>query len=125
MGHGTSGMKGLKFLPMHLAERADFGQFLDTLRNDHGIKTLDTVILDQDQSQFAKQVNLMLEKGMLRKGSTIYVDNVKTKKSRLKEYLTLVKGRDSKKFVSEPHEVSKPYEDAVLISTYVAGSLEL
>ncbi|CAK0818793.1 unnamed protein product [Prorocentrum cordatum] len=119
-------MKGFNgFLPMQLAENADFGQFLDTLRNEHGIKTLDAVILDQDQSQFASQVKLMLEKDMLRKGSTIYVDNVATKKAKLKEYLTLVKGRDSKKFWSEPHEVSRPYEDAVLISTYLADSVEL
>mmetsp|Transcript_42428 Transcript_42428/g.110443 ORF Transcript_42428/g.110443 Transcript_42428/m.110443 type:complete len:183 (-) Transcript_42428:168-716(-) len=125
VAHGTSGMKGFSFLPLLLKDDADFGEFLGTLREQHGVESLDTVILDTNPRQYAQQLKLLLEKGMLRKGATIYVDNAVTKKPELKDYLAMVKGRGSKQFSTDAHHVKTPYEDSVLITTYLGESVEL
>lgn len=125
VAHGTSGKKGFEFLPMLLKDDADFGEFLDTLRDQHGVKSLDTVIFDTNPSQYANHLKVLLKKGMLRKGATIYVDNGITKKPELKDYLGMVKSHNSKQFSTDAHHVKTPYTDAVLITTYLGEAVEL
>eukprot|EP00931_Biecheleriopsis_adriatica_P077110 TRINITY_DN50732_c0_g1_i1.p1 TRINITY_DN50732_c0_g1~~TRINITY_DN50732_c0_g1_i1.p1 ORF type:complete len:288 (+),score=38.76 TRINITY_DN50732_c0_g1_i1:46-909(+) len=107
----------IDFIPLELAEDSDFGEFLDSVKNEHGIDQFTTVILDQDQRQFKKQAELLLEKNMLRPGATLYVDNVKTKRNLLKQYLDFVED-GAGQFETHYYEIHKPYADAVAISTY-------
>merc|ERR1712194_211531 len=85
VGHAAKDY-GIGFLPLKLLEDAAFDHFLDKLREKKGIQYFNTVILDQDQTQFLTQLKMMLSKGFLQPGATVYEDNVKTKAGRLQTY---------------------------------------
>lgn len=124
VAHATQGLD-IKFVPLELAEDAAFDQFLDMLRDKIGIKQFTTVILDQDQTRFASQLQTLMAKGMLRVGATLYVDNVKTKAGRLRTYLDFVSSSASNGFKTTIEDISEPYADAVAISTYIGANSEL
>merc|ERR1740121_3195029 len=95
-------ISGYTFRPMHVEDKIDFGEFLDILNKDHGFKTFDTVILDdQDQTVFGNHLKVMMEKGVLRKGSTLYVDNILTKEDDHKDLMALLQGPFAKSWLTE------------------------
>lgn len=116
VGHATDGL-GLQFVPMELADGADFGSFLDDLRLSQGIDRFDAVILDHDEAKFLEHLKTMRSKGFLRKGSTIYVDNVKRKIGALRPYMSYVDSDSGNGFKTEVKSIRQPYPDAVAIST--------
>lgn len=124
VGHATKG-GALRFLPLELAESAPVEDFLETLRREHGVASFDAVILDHDEGLFLPYLRAILAKGLLRKGGTVYVDNVKRKARALGEYLGFVDSASGNGFKTEIKPVSKPYPDAVAISTYVGTEKEL
>jgi len=107
------------FLPKRLAEDADFNSFLEELRTEHGISRFDTVVLDQDQQRFLYQLQAMMAGGFLKPGATVYVDNAKTKASRLRKYLEFVDSASGNGFRTRLVDITEPYADAVAISTFV------
>lgn len=116
---------GIGFVPLRLAEDADFEEFLSMLQEKQGISHFNTVILDQDQTRFLSQVKAMLKMGLLAPGATIYVDNAKTKAHLLREYLEFVSNGSGNAFRTTMMDVSKPYPDAVAISKFEGVAREL
>ncbi|CAK0845094.1 unnamed protein product [Prorocentrum cordatum] len=125
VSHGAGSIPGFRFLPLQLSEDASFSHFLDMLRNSQGISRLDAIILDQDPRQYKSQVQLMIRMGMVRQGATIYIDNVVTKKPLLQDYLEMVQqSAQNTEWHTEIYQISRPYTDAVAISTYLGESSE-
>lgn len=97
--------------------------FLDSLAEKH-IKVINTVIFDHDEKLFLPQLKALVARGLLQKGATVYVDNVKRKAAQLRKYMDHVSTRSGRGFVTEVTRIERPYPDEVAISTYV-GDAEL
>merc|ERR1712187_552204 len=102
------------YLPTYAKD--DFAVFLDTLRKKHGISMFDAVILDHDEKLFLPHLKAILAKGFLRKGGTVYVDNVKRKAKQLHKYIEFVKTGSGNGFETDVRQISNPYPDAAAIS---------
>mmetsp|Transcript_29716 Transcript_29716/g.81368 ORF Transcript_29716/g.81368 Transcript_29716/m.81368 type:complete len:248 (+) Transcript_29716:49-792(+) len=124
VGHATANMD-LRYLPLRLRETADFGAFLDSLRDDHGIPGFDAVVFDHDEALFLPHLEAILAKGFLRPGATVEIDNVVRKKAQLREYMDFVSEKAGNGFNTEVKHVRRPYPDAIAISTYVGKKSEL
>jgi len=121
--HAAKGTS-VRFLPLELGEEGDLDMFLDDLKEKHSISAFDTVIFDHSERMFLTHLRVLLRKGYLRAGSTVYVDNVKRKAQKLRKYLEFVNTKAKKGFQTVITHVKKPYPDAVAVSVYV-GSTEL
>lgn len=120
--HATSAFD-LNFVPLVVDEVPDIGRFLDLLA-ERGISQFHSVILDQDPGLCASHVRQMLARGFLRPGAVLYVDNARTKRKKMEEYLRMVKSSSGWGFDTRIEEVHTPYQDAVAISK-VLGAMEL
>jgi len=121
VGHATTGMD-IKFLPFSFGADEDLDLLLDTLQTKHGITHFDSVIFDHDEHLFLTHLKIVVGRGFLRPGSTVYVDNVKRKGKQLRKYMEFVNTKARKGFETEIRHIRKPYPDAVAISTWWGAS---
>lgn len=112
-------------IPLLLADDADFGKFLDELKEQHGISKFDAVVLDHDEKLFLPHLKIILAKDFLRIGGTVQIDNVKRKAAALSDYMKFVNSKSPNGFQTETKTVKNPYPDAIAISTFVGRASEL
>lgn len=117
VGHATSKVP-INYVPLQLIGDTSFETFLDTMREQHNITQFHSVILDQDGADFRKQLAVMLKKGFIQHGGTVFVDNVKRKAGLLQDYINFVNPSSGNGFETRVHDVQQPYPDAVAISTF-------
>jgi len=117
--------RDVKFLPMWFEEGRVLDGFLEELEANHGLSTFDAVILDHDEKLFLPHLKAILRRGMLRRGGVVYVDNVKRKAKKLRDYLGFVHNQANNGFETVTKAIKKPYPDAVAISTYTGKHAEL
>jgi len=124
VGHATKGTD-VKFLPLAFHESEDLDTFLDGLQEKHGISKFDAVIFDHDEKYFLTHLKVIVSRGFLRAGGTVYVDNVKRKAKQLRKFVEYVSTKSGHGFRTEIKTVSQPYPDAVAISVFEGPPSEL
>ncbi|WP_326546690.1 O-methyltransferase [Mycolicibacterium sp. ND9-15] len=100
----------------------DGGRTLDMLATEHGFGagTLDVLFLDHDKNAYLKDLQSMLDRGWLHRGSIVVADNVKIPGApRYREYMRQQQG---KLFETTEHKTHAEYQtllaDLVLESEY-------
>ena len=103
----------------------DGGRTLDMLATEHGFGagTLDVLFLDHDKNAYLKDLQSMLDRGWLHRGSIVVADNVKIPGApRYREYMRQQQG---KLFETTEHKTHAEYQtllaDLVLESEYLGG----
>lgn len=125
--HATA-RRDVAWVPLHFKETGDFEGFLDKLQASHDVTQFDAVILDhEEETLFLQHLQTIVEKGMLRQGGVVYVDNIKRKAKQLRDYMGFVHTESKHGFHTETKVIMRPYRDAVAVSTYLgpAASSEL
>merc|ERR1712066_17182 len=85
------GNADISYIPLKLANNADFGAFLDILKETSGITRFDAVVFDHDETLFLPHLKTILDKDFLRHGGTVQIDNVGRKAAALQDYMNFVK----------------------------------
>jgi catechol O-methyltransferase len=103
----------------------DGGQTLDRLERDHGFArgALDFVFLDHDKDAYLSDLELILERGWLHRGSVVVADNVKFPGA--PEYRSYMQAQEGKLWRTVEHSAPIEYQlmiqDLVLVSEYLGG----
>lgn len=115
----------IRFAPLIFNdEERSFDGLLDDMVH-HGVSKFNVVIFDHNEKLFLPHLKTLLQRNMLAEGAIIYVDNVKRKETEMRDYLGFVHTASKKGFTTVTKPISKPYPDAVAISTYVGATAEL
>jgi catechol O-methyltransferase len=103
----------------------DDGRTLDTLATEHGFGpgSLDLLFLDHDKNAYLTDLQSMLDRGWLHRGSIVVADNVKIPGApKYREYMRQQQG---KLFQTVEHKTHAEYQtlltDLVLESEYLGG----
>ena len=96
----------------------DLFDFADTLAQNHGIKKIHVVFMDQgDHTSFKDDIEALIKAGSLAPGAKIITDNAHTKKTEKSDYFKFVD--ESGHFTSsETHPITHPYKDAIHVATF-------
>jgi catechol O-methyltransferase len=103
----------------------DGGQTLDRLERDHGFArgALDFVFLDHDKDAYLSDLELILERGWLHRGSVVVADNVKFPGA--PEYRSYMQAQEGKLWRTQEHSAPIEYQvviqNLVLVSEYLGG----
>lgn len=127
VGHATA-ERNIRFAPMIFGDYPDgqsFDRLLNEVQNTHGVSKFDAIVFGHDEKSFLSHLKVLLRKGFLRQGSTIYADHVKRKARHLRNYLGFVHSKARNGFNTVTKFVKLPYPDAVAISTFVGSPSEL
>ena len=103
----------------------DGGRTLDALANEHGFAdgTLDLLFIDHDKAAYLTDLQSILERGWLHRGSIVVADNILIPGS--PKYRHFMKEQQGKLFDTVEHKTHGEYQslvpDIVLESEYLAG----
>jgi catechol O-methyltransferase len=103
----------------------DGGKTLDRLASEHGFArgALDLVFLDHDKDAYLPDLQLILERGFLHRGSVVVADNVKFPGA--PAYRAYMQAQEGKLWRTVEHEAPIEYQsmiqDLVLVSEYLGG----
>ena len=103
----------------------DGGATLDRLNRDHGFArgALDFVFLDHAKEAYVSDLQLILERGFLRRGSVVVADNVKFPGA--PAYRAYMQAQEGKLWRTVEHEAPIEYQsmiqDLVLVSEYLGA----
>ena len=101
----------------------DGGQTLATLEREHGFArgALDAVFLDHDKDHYLPDLQRILDRGWLHRGSVVVADNVKLPGA--PEYRAYMQGQEGTLWRTVEHETTLEYQsllqDLVLVSEYL------
>jgi catechol O-methyltransferase len=103
----------------------DGGQTLTALEGEHGFArgALDAVFLDHDKDHYLPDLQRILERGWLHRGSVVVADNVKFPGA--PEYRAYMQGQEGTLWRTVEHETTLEYQsllrDLVLVSEYLGA----
>ena len=103
----------------------DGGRTLEALATDHGFApgTLDVLFLDHDKNAYLADLQSVLDRGWLHRGSIVVADNVKIPGA--PKYRDYMAGQQGKQFRTVEHKTHAEYQtlltDLVLESEYLGG----
>jgi len=106
---------GINYIPMLLDRDAPFEDFMNTLKKEHNIHELHTVMFDQAPKSFGPDLETLRKKNMLKTNSHIIADNMYRHGKKVNDYVNAVK---KKPFETKFHNIPEPYWDQMAVSVY-------